>query len=221
VDIKTEEIHWVDNVTSIIDSLEYKKEFNKDVLDDFVRSLSRRFPKKEFPIINYSPHIIYAYDKYIKMEEFLERFRWYFEEEYPGRKSLTQQQKEFYRSLLLTIDDNCKEIKRFGEDLLGITLNVIFYDNSYLMVGTKENEIMDYKFFFWDLGESQKEAKEHLVKQYLFIKYGDRDLRTFAFWRNPAYSSPSHKILYQAKYIQKDRLKSFAYHFECTIGQIH
>ncbi|MFH1615752.1 MAG: hypothetical protein ABIG61_11815 [Planctomycetota bacterium] len=176
VDTETGKINWMDIVKPIIDPLEYKNEFNKEVLDDFVKSLGYQFLKREFPVINYQHHMFYAYDKYINKEEFLERFRWYFEENYPNSKPLTPQQKEFYRSLLLTADDKCKEIKSFGENLLCQTLNIVFFENHYYMVGTGKNEIMNSKRYFWNLGESQKEAKEYLVEIYLVRKYANKKL---------------------------------------------
>ena len=174
VDMKTEEVDWMDIVKPIIDPLEYKDELNKDVLDDFVSSLSYAYIDKEFPIINYSEHMIYAYKKHMDEEAFLKRFKWYFEENYLYRKPLTQQQKEFYQSLLLTVDNKCKEIKQFGEELLGYSLNILFYDDCYWMVGTKENEIMDFRF--WKLGLTLEDAKEYLVETYLHRKYVGKDI---------------------------------------------
>jgi hypothetical protein len=175
VDMKTDEVTWMDSVKSIIEPLEYKDELNQIVLDDFVSKFSYALVNSKLPTINFSDNMLYAYEKYIK-EEFMERFRWYFEEYYPARKPLTQGQKELYLSMLLNNDETCKNIEEFGEELLGHTLNVIFFNNHYWMVGIKENEIMDSHQAFWKLGDRQENAKEYLVDTYLHRKYSNKNL---------------------------------------------
>jgi hypothetical protein len=93
------------------------------------------------------------------------------------RKPLTQEERDYFISLMHGPDETCRELNDYGHRLLGHPIHIVCIDNHYRVIGVY-NEIFEFRSRWWDLGDTPVHAKKYLYREYLHRLYHEKAVPT-------------------------------------------